>query len=217
MRSNVVEPPKISGDLGAPPAQPATSTDEILVRALVQRRPEAIDELFARYGRQVYSLARRIVADDGLAEDVAQEVFLGLWRDPGKYDRSRGTFGSWLLSVTHHKSVDAVRREEAVRRRGDKLAGELPVRPEQSGVDEAVWNQLRREQVRGALAELPAPQREALALAYYAGYTQREVAEITGAPLGTVKTRMLTGLRRLGELLKDSPARDRSAGEGDPR
>ena len=215
----MIEPPKISGDAGPPPALPGTATtDESLVLALAQRRPEAIDELFARYGRPAYSLARRITGDDGLAEDVVQEVFLGLWRDPDRYDRRRGTFASWLLSVTHHKSVDAVRREESVKRRRDKLSVELLVPVPEAGVDEAVWDRLRHEEVRAALAKLPAPQREALALAYYAGYTQREVAEITGTPLGTVKTRMLTGLRKLAELLKDhNDDSHRQAGEGDPR
>jgi len=205
----VTQPPVRPGDAGASDARlDASATDENLVQAVVARRPEAIDFLYARYGRPAFALARRIIGDDGFAEDVVQEVFLTLWRDPGRFDRARGTFASWLLSVTHHKSVDAVRREEALRRRRTQAADDavtmLDESPHAPGVPEEVWNQLRRERVRGALKKLPDVQREALALAYYGGYTQREVAALTGAPLGTVKTRMLTGMRRMAEALGDA-------------
>ncbi|MDP9239365.1 MAG: sigma-70 family RNA polymerase sigma factor [Actinomycetota bacterium] len=175
-------------------------SDVALVLAIADGQHAALAELYARYGRIVFSLARRIIVDSGLAEDVTQEVFLALWRDPGKFDPDRGAFGTWLLSLTHHRSVDAIRREEAVRRRrtravqqGESLAltdAPLPV------ADEAIGG-VRRDRVRRALRSLPAPQREALTLAYFGGYTQREVAAITGAPLGTVKTRMLAGMRSL--------------------
>jgi RNA polymerase sigma-70 factor (ECF subfamily) len=152
----------------------------------------------------------------GFAEDVVQEVFLTLWRDPGRYDGSRGSFASWLLSVTHHKAVDAVRREESLRRRRAQATEDAVAMLEESehapGVDEEVWGLMRRERVRHALRDLPDAQREALALAYYGGYTQREVAALTGAPLGTVKTRMLTGMRRLAEALGDA-----MRGEGERR
>lgn len=189
-----------------------STEDESLVRAVAARRADAIDLLYARYGRPAFALARRIVGDDGFAEDIVQEVFLMLWRDPGRFDRTRGGFASWLLSVTHHKSVDAVRREESLRRRRNQAAELLEDTAGTPGVDEEVWQQLRREQVRGALQKLPDTQREALALAYYGGYTQREVAALTGAPLGTVKTRMLLGMRRLAEALGDT-----LRGEGEER
>ncbi|MEP6697508.1 MAG: sigma-70 family RNA polymerase sigma factor [Pseudonocardiales bacterium] len=183
------------------------ASDVALVRALADGQHAALAELYARYGRIVFSLARRIVIDTGLSEDVTQDVFLALWKDPSKYDPERGAFGTWLLSLTHHRAVDTVRREEAVRRRRTRAVqhGEsqaltdapLPV------ADEAIVG-VRRDRIRKALHTLPQPQREALTLAYFGGYTQREVAAITGAPLGTVKTRMLAGMRRLrGELAED--------------
>lgn len=188
------------------------SSDEEVVAAVVRRQPEALDLLYARYGRPAFGLARRILGDDGFAEDVVQEVFLTLWRDPGRYNPSRGGFASWLLSVTHHKAVDAVRREESLRRRRDQAAERmtdgLDAATQAGDVEEEVWTTMRRERVRGALKELPAPQREALALAYFGGYTQREVAALTGAPLGTVKTRMLTGMRRLAQSLGDATVPD---------
>jgi RNA polymerase sigma factor (sigma-70 family) len=200
----VTRPPWIKDDI---------ATDADLVRAIADGQHAALGELYARYGRIVFSLARRIIVDTGLAEDVTQEVFLALWRAPGKYDPDRGAFGTWLLSLTHHRAVDTVRREEAVRRRrtraveeGESLA--LTHAPE-AVADEAIGG-LRRDRVRKALGSLPPPQREALTLAYFGGYTQREVAALTGAPLGTVKTRMLSGMRRLRVELA---AADGSAGE----
>lgn len=193
--------------------RPDTVSDVELVGAITEGKHAALEAIYARYGRIVFSLARRIVVDSGLAEDVAQEVFLALWRDPGKYDASRGGFGTWLLALTHHRAVDAVRREESVRRRRDKAAeqaasGELTdVRP---AVAEQAWITLLRDRVKLALGNLPAPQREALTLAYFGGYTQREVAALTGTPLGTVKTRMLAGMRR---LRADLAASDGTAGD----
>ncbi len=150
-------------------------------------------------GGPAYSLARRICADDGIAEDVVQEVFLAFWRDPKRFDPERGSFGTWLLTLVHHKSVDAVRRESAIRRRTVPAAedGEEWSAPPGPGADQAALGAVVAGQVRDALGQLPAEQRQALALAYYGGYTQREVATITGVPLGTVKSRMFTGVQRL--------------------
>ena len=213
----MTQPPARPGDAGAPEAHlDATASDESLVQAVAARRPDAIDVLYARYGRPAFALARRIIGDDGFAEDVVQEVFLTLWREPGRFDRSRGGFSSWLLSVTHHKAVDTVRREESLRKRRAQAAEDAAATFDESsggpGVEDEVWRQLRREQIRGALKKLPEPQRQALALAYYGGYTQREVAALTGAPLGTVKTRMLMGMRRMAESLGDA-----MRGEGEER
>ena len=188
-------------------------SDVDLVRAIADGQHAALEEMYARYGRIVFSLARRIIVDNGLAEDVTQEVFLALWRDPAKFDVNRGAFGTWLLSLTHHRAVDAVRREESVRRRRNKVAEEVAsgaLTDVQPAVPEQAWVGLRRDRVKLALGNLPEPQREALTLAYFGGYTQREVAALTGTPLGTVKTRMLAGMRRLRE---DLASADGTAGD----
>lgn len=174
-------------------------------RALVARVTEgdggALEALYRRYGSACYGLARRVLSDEQLAQDVVQEVFLTVWRDAHRFDGSRGGFSSWLLSMTHHKAVDAVRREENHRKR--RSAAELlDDRPtDHPQVDDEVWAGIRRERVRDALQTLPLAQREALVLAYFGGYTQREIAGLTDTPLGTVKTRMLMGMRRLKDGL----------------
>ena len=194
------------GPRRAPVTGPASGPyDGLDDRALVARVTEgdagALEALYGRYGRPCYALARRILTDDQFAQDTVQEVFLTLWRDASRFDASRGGFSSWLLSMTHHKAVDCVRREENLRKRrttADALEDEPSDLP---GVEDAVWSTLRRERVRTVLQTLPEAQREALTLAYFGGYTQREIAGLTATPLGTVKTRMLAGMRRMKQSL----------------
>lgn len=180
-----------------PGTSPAAATDAALIARVGDGDGGALEAVYDRYGRQAFALARRILADEQLAQDVVQEVFLTIWRNPARYDGQRGGLGSWLLAMTHHKSVDQVRREENQRRRRvelDAASGEESDDPE---VPEEVWKTLRSERVRNALGDLPVAQREALVLAYFGGHTQREIAGLTGVPLGTVKTRMLAGMRRM--------------------
>ena len=191
---------------GAPESGSPTVYDGLDDRALVVRIIEgdggALEALYTRYGRACFGLARRILTDEQFAQDVVQEVFLTVWRDASRYDASRGGFSTWLLSMTHHKAVDAVRREESLRKRRT-TAEILESRDDDSPVvHDEVWSLLRRERVREALKTLPEPQKEALTLAYFGGYTQREIAGLTGTPLGTVKTRMLAGMRRLRDALE---------------
>jgi RNA polymerase sigma factor (sigma-70 family) len=189
------------------------SLDADLLRRIRAGDRTAVDDLYERFRRPAFALARRILADESLAEDVLQEVFLGVWRDPSAYDGARGSFSSWLLAVVHHKAVDAVRREESQRRRQalaeEDLALDEPMAARD--VEEEAWTRVVAEQVRVALGRLSGPQREALTLAYYGGYTQREVAALTGTPLGTVKTRMLAGMRRLKAELGDAAGTGRAA------
>ena len=190
----------------------ADAEDRRLMQRVREGDAEALSALYRRHGATAYGLARRVLADETLAQDVVQEVFLTVWRDHHRYDEERGAFATWLLTVTHHKAVDAVRREEALRRR--QTAAEL-LEVWQSPpdvVEDVVWTGVRGERVREALGNLPPPQREALALAYFGGYTQREISGLTGAPLGTVKTRMLAGMRRMRDVLV--PVSDLSLDDG---
>jgi len=179
--------------------------DDQLVGLVAEKDADALEALYDRYGRAAYSLARRILTDGTLARDVVQEVFLSLWRDARRFDAGRGTVATYLLSMTHHRAVDAVRREENLRRwRTTDEALELEPDPKANSVEDEVESAERRAEVRAALAVLPPAQREALLLAYFGGYTQREVAALVGVPLGTVKTRMAAGMRKLKEALQDA-------------
>jgi RNA polymerase sigma factor (sigma-70 family) len=180
-------------------------SDAELVRRVRDADGAALSQLYQRFARPCYSLARRICVDEGLAEDVVQEVFLTLWRDPSRFDPARGGFATWLLTVTHHRAVDAVRRESAIRRH-------LVVVPEAGddwsptpvpGADQAALARVAAGQVRTALHRLPIAQRQVLALAYFGGHTQSEIAVQIGVPLGTVKSRMFTAVQRLRALLTD--------------
>jgi RNA polymerase sigma factor (sigma-70 family) len=178
--------------------------DGQLVELVAQRDAGALEALYERYGRAAYSLARRILTEETLAQDVVQEVFLSLWRDARRFDAGRGTVATYLLSMTHHRAVDVVRREENLRRWRTSDEGlELEADPK-ARVEDEVEASERRAEVRSTLAELPAAQREALLLAYFGGYTQREVAALVGVPLGTVKTRMAAGMRKMREALQDA-------------
>ena len=178
--------------------------DGELVELVAQKDAGALEALYERYGRPAYSLARRILTDETLAQDVVQEVFLSLWRDARRFDAGRGTVATYLLSMTHHRAVDVVRREENLRRWRTSDEGlELEADPKVRVEDEVLTSE-RRAEVRSALGELPAAQREALLLAYFGGYTQREVAALVGVPLGTVKTRMAAGMRKMREALRDA-------------
>ncbi|WP_246080578.1 sigma-70 family RNA polymerase sigma factor [Modestobacter altitudinis] len=186
-----------------PRSQEDSAADLELVRRVAAGDRGAVDDLYERFRQPAFALARRVLGDDVLAEDVLQDVFLGIWRDPGAFDGNRGSVASWLLAMVHHKAVDTVRREESHRRRRSRAEDDLVLSaPTQTtDVEDAAWRRIVADRVRTALHELPAPQREALTLAYYGGYTQREVAALTNTPLGTVKTRMLAGMRRLKDTL----------------
>jgi RNA polymerase sigma factor (sigma-70 family) len=178
--------------------------DGQLVELVAQQDAGALEALYDRYGRAAYSLARRILTEETLAQDVVQEVFLSLWRDARRFDAGRGTVATYLLSMTHHRAVDVVRREENLRRwRTSDERLELAPDPK-ARVEDEVEASERRAEVRAALKDLPDPQRQALLLAYFGGYTQREVAALVGVPLGTVKTRMAAGMRKMKEALSDA-------------
>lgn len=193
-----------------PTASAASDAD---LAARVCRGDEAAFALvYDRYGPPCYGLARRVLADDGLAQDVVQEVFVGFWRQPDRYDGSRGKLASWLLAITHHRAVDVVRREQAHRRRRVSLDA-LADLPAADDVPHEVVTTMRSDRARSALAALPDAQREVLALAYYGGLTQREIASRLDIPIGTVKSRTLTALLRLRDTLGasgDGPSEDSS-------
>ena len=173
------------------------------------RRVRAGDEaafrgLFRRYGPSAVALARRVARQPFLAEEVVQEAFLAVWRSPEGYEESRGSVRSWLMGMVHHRAVDAVRREEAQRRRAEDVAGTTIGEvedPAEQVIEEVDLPQERRA-VRAALGELPEEQRQVIELMYFGGLSQSKIAERLSLPLGTVKSRTLLGMRRLRSALE---------------
>jgi RNA polymerase sigma-70 factor, ECF subfamily len=175
-------------------------SDEALV-ALVARADEAgLAELYDRFGHVAYGLALRIVRDPALAEDAVQEAFLTVWRSASRFVPERAKASTWILTLVHRRAVDVVRREQPRR------AEPLDAAPQASVnlTEDEAWLRLQRTRVQEALRRLPDQQREALELAYYGGFTQSELADRLGEPLGTIKSRMFTGLARLRELLAET-------------
>lgn len=179
-------------------------SDEACV-ALVERGDDlALAELYDRFGRIAFGLAFRVLRDHSLAEDAVQDGFLAVWKTAARFVPERAKASTWILTLVHHRAVDLVRREE--RRRTETL----DAAPENLDIstEEAAWLRLDRERVQEALRRLPDQQREAIELAYYGGFTQSELADRLGEPLGTIKSRMFAGLARLRELLGQHPEKE---------
>ncbi len=175
-------------------------SDEALVALVARADDSALAELYDRFGHVAYGLALRVVRDPALAEDAVQEAFLAVWRSAARFVPERAKASTWILTVVHRRAVDIVRREEPRR------AEPLEAAPQQSAnlTEDEAWLRLQRTRVQEALRKLPDQQREALELAYFGGFTQSELADCLGEPLGTIKSRMFTGLARLRELLADT-------------
>jgi len=169
--------------------------DAALVSAIGGSSREALAEAYSRHSGAVHGLARRILRDETLAEEITQEVFLRLWNNAEKFDAARGSLRSFLLAHTHGRSVDLIRSESARRTREDKDA-RLATSDGQD-IEDEVWNMALAEQIKAALAKLIDGERKAIELAYFGGHTYREVADLLGEPEGTVKSRIRSGMKRL--------------------
>ena len=172
-----------------------TASDAVLVVAISRYRQDALAEAYRRHAGAVLALARRLLVDAMLAEEVVQEVFLRLWNQPEKFDPERGALRSYLLTQCHGRSVDLLRSETSRRVREERDAR----RTAESGYDleHEVVDLTMAERVKEALDLLPEGERQAIALAYFGGHTYREVAELLHEPEGTIKSRIRSGLRRL--------------------
>jgi RNA polymerase sigma-70 factor (ECF subfamily) len=175
------------------PGPDVDRTDRETMERLAGGDLGSLERLYDQYGAMSFSIAFRITGDRASAEDVVQEAFLGAWRNAARYADARGSVKTWLLSIVHHRAIDAVRR-----RRPTAELPETEASIPSTLVIPDTWTEisasLDREAVRAALDTLPAVQRNAIELAYFGGLTQSEIAERTGVPLGTVKGRMRLGL-----------------------
>jgi RNA polymerase sigma factor (sigma-70 family) len=178
-------------------------SDEALLNAIAGGAVWAMDSLYQRYSRILYSLAYRMVADHQVAEDLLQEAFLAVWRHATTYSPQTGTARSWLISILHHRAIDYLRR---IRRRStiqEAPLEELELNESVAHPDawDAPWQSVKSSHVRAALMKIPPEQRLVIELAYFQGWTHSEIAEGTQIPLGTIKARMRLGLLHLKQVL----------------
>ena len=179
--------------------------DEELIGLITQLREEALAQLYDRYNRLVFSLAFAIVNDRATAEEITLDVFMRVWQKAGSYRSEQAKVSTWLTHIARHHAIDVLRRRSV---RLDQYAVNWedalphPESPEHDPQEFAELSQ-QRERVQAALAQLPADQRQALAMAYFSGYTQRQIAEVLKQPLGTVKTRLRLAMQKLRDFLRD--------------
>jgi RNA polymerase sigma-70 factor (ECF subfamily) len=179
----------------------AETSDERLLASVASGDHDALGRLYDRFGGIAYGLALRVLRDERLAEDAVQEAFVAVWRQAASFRPERARAQTWVLTLVHRRAVDLVRYEQ--RRRADPF--EHAAEPATGSAEEDAEIRDRREAVQRALAGLPEEQRRPIELAYYGGYTQSELAERLGEPLGTIKSRMFAGLKRLREVLGEEP------------
>jgi RNA polymerase sigma-70 factor (ECF subfamily) len=189
-------------------ATPVDEADRAALARIADGDLDALEKLYDRYKTMAYSIAYRITNDATLAEDVVQDAFLGAWRNAARYLEGRGSVKTWLLSIVHHRAIDAIRR----RRPTTQLPEREDVPPPALTLPD-VWAEvsagLDADAVRGALAVLSDVQREAIELAYFGGLTQQEIADRTGTPLGTIKSRMRLGLLAMRRSLTGEKVAER--------
>jgi RNA polymerase sigma-70 factor (ECF subfamily) len=174
------------------------ASDASLAMAVARWQEEALAEIYRRHAGAVFGLAKRLMFDAVLAEEVTQEVFVRLWREPERFDPARGSLRTFLLSVTHGRAIDVLRSEMSRRAREERSRA---VAEAGYDLEQEVFDLTTAERVRKAVAKLPGVERKAIELAYFGGHSYREVAAIENEPEGTIKSRIRSGLRRMGREL----------------
>lgn len=180
------------------PVTNGPTTDAGLVAGVIEGDEAALESIYRKYGGAIKFLARKVLRDDALAEDVVQDIFVTFWRSAGNFDPKRGSLRTYLLTIAHRRAVDVVRSEQARRRREDTAPGDEFV-----DVEHEVWVRSQSEMVRCAVAGLDDDEREAISLAYFGGLSYVEVAKRLDQPEGTVKSRIRSGMRKLSTALAE--------------
>ncbi len=189
------------------PNDPARLEDEALIQAIAKGQSAALGILYDRYGRLVFSLAYQVLNDDAVAEEITQEVFLQIWTKAGTFQSELGKVSTWLTSITRHRAIDTLRRRH-VRPEGHRVEwdsleeNEEPQWADPLNVAAQVESNIQSLAIRQAIAQLPKDQQQALALAFFHGLSHQEIANTTGNPLGTVKTRIRLGMQKLRQILE---------------
>ncbi len=183
---------------------PRDLADEDLMQLVQRAEAAAFEVIYDRHAGAAFSLAYRMCGARQLAEDIVQEAFLSIWRSGGRYDRRRGSVRTWILGITHHRAIDALRRGIVQDRHRASDEGIEERFESEDRTDREVARREEALEVRGALDGLPAEQRRAIELAYYGGFTQSEIAEMLNVPIGTVKGRMRLGMEKMRDRLEPS-------------
>jgi len=195
---DTVAPPS---PLVAPDGLSEGQSEAELMRQVAAGEIGGLEILYDRYHSMAYALALRITTETGLAEDVVQDSFLGVWRNASRYAEDKGSVRGWLLAIVRHRAIDAMRRQRASVAIGEEADEAVPAALTLPDIWPEVAGHLDAEQIRRAMTALPPAQRDVIELAYFDGLTQREIAERTHAPLGTVKSRIRLGLASLRDQL----------------
>lgn len=183
----------------------STLDDGTLIRLVARAHADALSELYERYNRLVFSLALNLVGDHATAEEIALDVFTRIWEKAETYRPEQAKVSTWLTSITRYRAIDVLRRQGSRPERHSLGWSDISpeAMPRVDGPEGAAELALQRQRVRDAIAELPLDQKQALALAYFRGYTHREIAEILDQPLGTVKTRIRLAMQKLRDMLRE--------------
>jgi RNA polymerase sigma-70 factor (ECF subfamily) len=179
--------------------------DEMLMQEITQRRQQALKELYSRYGRSLRALIGSVVHEESEADDVLQESFLQIWREAHHYSPKAGKPLGWVITIARRRAIDRVRRRDSYRRAKQRFEDETKpqAQPARSSITDAqVAGSDLRQFLGRQMETLPKVQREAVELAYFSGLSQREIAATTNTPLGTVKTRLQLGLRKLTQCVR---------------
>lgn len=181
--------------------------DQALIRLIARSREGALSELYDRYSRLVYSMALNALGEPAIAEEITQDVFIRIWDNADSYRAEKAKVVTWITSMTRYRSIDVMRRRK-VRPEGHTVSWDIsdiepsPDQTDHTDVEQQVEINQKAQLVRKAVALLPEEQRQALSYAYFMGYTQQEIADVLGEPLGTVKTRIRLAMKKLRQTLE---------------
>ncbi len=185
--------------------EPAPETDEQLMARIQEREPEALAGLYDRYSGILKSLIMGVIHNDAEADDLLQEIYMEIWKQAAHYSVQKGKPLGWIVTLTRRRSIDRLRKKQAYARAEERLQNETEQQPEawvHNSTEDDIQMSDNRRLILGVLKNLPPAQREAIDLAFYHGMSQREIAAKTGIPLGTIKTRLELGLKKISEALK---------------
>jgi RNA polymerase sigma-70 factor, ECF subfamily len=179
--------------------------DESLIRLITSSQSDALSELYDRYSRLVFGMARNALGDQALAEEITQDVFMRIWNKASTYQAGEGKVVNWIAGIARNRAIDVFRHQRSLLDGNSLSLEELPLfdPPDSLNVEQELESKFKEQRVQQALFQLPKEQRDVLALAYFRGYTHEEAAEALGEPLGTIKTRIRLGMQKLRQILEE--------------